>query len=131
MSATHSTESADSGTLWTEPGAWPVADGVWRIPLPLPTDGLRAVNVYAIETPTGLTLVDGGWAIEASRRQFESSLASIGFALGDITSFLVTHVHRDHYTQAVVLRRETGARVSLGLGDKPSLDRLLTRPAPG
>ena len=28
----------------------PVAPGVHRIPLPLPTDGLRAVNSYALET---------------------------------------------------------------------------------
>ena len=44
---------------WTEPGAFEVSDGVHRIPLPLPMDGLRAVNVYAIETEEGLTLVDG------------------------------------------------------------------------
>ena len=34
---------------WLEPGAHRVAPGVHRIPLPLPNDGLRAVNVYAIE----------------------------------------------------------------------------------
>ena len=34
---------------WTEAGAFPVAPGVHRIPLPLPMDGLRAVNVYVIE----------------------------------------------------------------------------------
>ncbi len=39
-----------SDQSWTEPGAYPVADGVHRIPLPLPMDGLRAVNVYVLET---------------------------------------------------------------------------------
>ena len=34
---------------WTEPGAFEVAPGVHRIPLPLPNDGLRAVNVYAVD----------------------------------------------------------------------------------
>ena len=62
---------------WTEPGAYPVADGIHRIPLPLPMDGLRAVNVYAIETEEGLTLIDGGWAIDSSRKQLDESLASI------------------------------------------------------
>jgi len=85
-------------------------------------DGLRAVNVYALETERGLVLVDGGWAVEASRRQLESSLASIGYQVRDITRFLVTHVHRDHYTQASVVRREFGSHVSLGVGDKPTLD---------
>ncbi len=107
---------------WTEPGAYPVGEGIHRIPLPLPMDGLRAVNVYALETEEGLTLVDGGWAIEASRRQLEDSLASIGRKVRDITRFLVTHVHRDHYTQAVALRQELGAHVSLGLGDRGTLD---------
>ena len=107
---------------WTDEGAYEVAPGVHRIPLPLPMDGLRAVNVYAIETEEGLTLVDGGWAVEESRTQLEQSLDRIDRKVGDITRFLVTHVHRDHYTQAVTVRREFGSHVSLGLGDKPTLD---------
>ena len=31
-------------------------------------------------------------------------------------------MHRDHYTQAVTVRREFGSHVSLGLGDKATLD---------
>jgi glyoxylase-like metal-dependent hydrolase (beta-lactamase superfamily II) len=108
---------------WTEPGAYPVAEGIHRIPLPLPMDGLRAVNVYVIETEDGLTCVDGGWALEVSRKQFEESLLSVGHHPRDITSFLVTHAHRDHYTQAVAIRSEFGrATVALGSGDKPTLD---------
>jgi glyoxylase-like metal-dependent hydrolase (beta-lactamase superfamily II) len=107
---------------WTEPGAHSVADGIHRLPLPLPLDGLRAVNVYSIETEEGLTLIDGGWAVEESRAQLDESLASIGHKVADITRFLVTHVHRDHYTQALAVRREVGSHVSLGLGDKATLD---------
>ena len=119
--------SPDSGQHWADEGAWPAAPGVHRIPLPLPTDGLRAVNVYAIETDGaegGLTLVDGGWAIEAGRAALDKGLAQIGYAASDIRRFLVTHVHRDHYTQAVVVRREFGSRIALGLADKPTLDRV-------
>ena len=107
---------------WIEPGAHAVSDGVYRIPLPLPMDGLRAVNVYAIETDDGLVLVDAGWALEESRSLLESSLASIDYKVSDITRFLVTHVHRDHYTQAIAVRREFGSHVSLGIGDKGTLD---------
>ena len=39
----------------------PVAAGVHRIVCPLPDDGLKAVNVYAIEDGDGLALVDTGW----------------------------------------------------------------------
>jgi glyoxylase-like metal-dependent hydrolase (beta-lactamase superfamily II) len=119
---TSSRVSSDSGLVWTEPGAWTVAPGVVRIPLPLPMDGLRAVNVYVMETDTGLVLVDGGWAIPESRALFEVSMKEAGYALSDIRSFLVTHMHRDHYTQAYVVGKEVGAEVSLGLGDKASMD---------
>jgi glyoxylase-like metal-dependent hydrolase (beta-lactamase superfamily II) len=112
---------------WTEPGAFQVAPGVHRIPLPLPSDALRAVNVYAVENDQDLVLVDGGWALQESRRQLETALKEIGRGLADITRFLVTHVHRDHYTQAVAVRREFGTRISLGIGERETLE-VLTRP---
>ena len=54
--------SPDSGEHWTAEGAWEVAPGIHRIPLPLPMDGLKAINVYVVEAADGLILVDGGWA---------------------------------------------------------------------
>jgi glyoxylase-like metal-dependent hydrolase (beta-lactamase superfamily II) len=107
---------------WTEPGAHEVAPGVHRLPLPLPMDGLRAVNVYVLETSDGLVLVDGGWAIPEARAVFERSLKALGYRPRDIRRFLVTHLHRDHYTLAYVLGREFGASVSLGLGDRGSME---------
>ncbi len=107
---------------WTEPGAFQVAPGVHRLPLPLPMDGLRAVNVYVVETDSGLVLVDGGWAIPESRKLFEAGLRLLGYTIRDIRRFLVTHMHRDHFTQASVIGREVGAHVVLGLGDKASMD---------
>ncbi len=107
---------------WVEPAAELVAPGVHRIPLPLPNDGLRAINVYAVQTDDGLTLVDGGWSLPESRAQLTASLAQTGAALDDIRQVLVTHMHRDHYTQAVALRRDYGCVVSLGEGERPTLE---------
>ena len=120
--------SPDSGEHWSKEGAWRVAEGIHRIPLPLPMDGLKAINVYVIETPDGLTLIDGGWAIEVARDLLERCLRQVGYGFGDIRRFLVTHVHRDHFTLATVLGHEYGADVALGLGEKPALD-LLNDPA--
>ena len=53
--------SPDSGEHWTAEGAWEVTEGIYRIPLPLPMDGLKAINVYVIQTDDGLTLIDGGY----------------------------------------------------------------------
>ncbi len=108
---------------WTEPTAEEVAPGVHRVPLPLPMDGLRAINVYVMETPGGLTCIDAGWAVEASRQALDDGLRRLGYDARDITRFLVTHVHRDHYTQAVTVREEFGnATIDLGIGEKPTLD---------
>ncbi|MEO9322948.1 MBL fold metallo-hydrolase [Nocardioides sp. C4-1] len=116
--------SPDSGEHWTAEGAWEVAPGIHRIPLPLPMDGLKAINVYTIQTDDGLTLIDGGWHIPLARDLLDASLRSIGSGFGDIERFLVTHVHRDHFTMATVLGRELGIDVALGVGDKPALDLL-------
>jgi glyoxylase-like metal-dependent hydrolase (beta-lactamase superfamily II) len=107
---------------WTEPGVYSVAPGVYRIPLPLPTDGLRAVNVYAIVDGEDLVLVDSGWAIAEARTALRDALAGIERELRDVRRFLVTHVHRDHYTQAIVLRREFGTEVALGKDEQLTLD---------
>ncbi|MBE9376581.1 MBL fold metallo-hydrolase [Saccharopolyspora sp. HNM0983] len=109
---------------WLEPGAHEVSPGVHRIPLPLPNDGLRAVNVYAITDGDSLTLVDGGWALEDAREHLVTALGQLGAGLGDIRRFLVTHAHRDHYTQAVALRREYGTEVLLGEEERHTLQAL-------
>lgn len=110
---------------WTEPGVYPVAPGVHRVPLPLPTDRLKAVNVYVIVEDGGLTLIDSGWALDQARAALTSALATLGAGLGDVRSFLVTHIHRDHYTLGVQLRREFGTTLALGLGEKPGMEVLL------
>lgn len=117
-------EDDDPDGDWTAPGVFRCAPGVHRIPLPLPNDGLRAVNVYAVADGTGVTLVDSGWALSEARELLESALGELGVGFGDVRRFLVTHVHRDHYTQAVVLRREFGIRIALGRGERPALDAI-------
>ena len=113
---------------WAEPLAEEVSPGVHRVPLPLPMDGLHAVNVYVLEDGDGLLLIDGGWALEASRARLDHALAALGAGIGDVRRMLVTHAHRDHYTQAVALRRENGAPISLGIGERDVL-QLLVDPA--
>jgi glyoxylase-like metal-dependent hydrolase (beta-lactamase superfamily II) len=98
-----------------------VVPGVHRVPLPLPEDGLRAVNVYVIDDGDGLVLVDGGWSLPESLAAFERALEGIGRDPGAVRDVLVTHIHRDHYTQAVALRRRYGARVLLGAGERDGL----------
>jgi glyoxylase-like metal-dependent hydrolase (beta-lactamase superfamily II) len=70
-------------------------------------------------------LIDGGWALDESEQRLVDSLDQLGFSLSDIRSFLVTHMHRDHYTQAVAVRRKVGSRVSLGIGEQANLQAMM------
>jgi glyoxylase-like metal-dependent hydrolase (beta-lactamase superfamily II) len=116
---------------WAAPGAYEVAPGVFRIPLPLPDDGLRAVNVYAVTDHEHVVMIDGGWALEASEEALAQSLDKVGYGLGDISQFLVTHAHRDHYTQAAAVRRRFGSRISLGEHERPSVAEIAPGPPLG
>jgi glyoxylase-like metal-dependent hydrolase (beta-lactamase superfamily II) len=109
---------------WERPGAYEEAPGVYRIPLPLPGDSLKAVNVYAVADGAEVVVVDGGWALAEAQQLLAESLEQVGYGLGDVREFLVTHVHRDHYTQAVAVRRTYGSTVSLGEGERVCLEAL-------
>lgn len=109
---------------WVREGTFEVAPGVHRIPLPLPGDALRAVNVYALEDGDGVALVDAGWALEAAHQRLDAGLGEIGHDLGSVRQCLVTHVHRDHYTLAVTLRKLFGTRVRLGRQEQSTLEEI-------
>ena len=107
---------------WEQPGAFEVAPGVHRIPLPLPGDGLKAVNIYAISDGEQVVCIDGGWALAESEDLLAAGLRTIGYTLRDVREYLCTHLHRDHYTQAITLRRSYGGRVSVGEGERACLE---------
>ena len=114
---------------WERPGAHPVAPGIHRIPLPLPGDSLKAVNVYAVADGDRVVLVDGGWALAEAEQLLARALAEIGYALADVREYLVTHHHRDHYTNAVAMRRKHGGTVSLGGGERACIEAIRTAQA--
>lgn len=116
--------SAATNQDWTAPDVEQVAAGVHRIPLPLPNDNLKAVNVYAVENGDGLVLVDSGWAIPESKARLDEALRTLGCSFADIDRFLITHAHRDHFTQAIIVRRDWHTRVSLGAGERDTLEVL-------
>lgn len=116
---------------WTQLGVYEVAPGVYRIPLPLPNDGLRAVNVYALRDGDDLVLIDSGWALTQAQRALESALGKLGHGFEGVRRFLVTHMHRDHYTLAVALRRIYGTKIAIGLAEQPSLEKVIARASDG
>ncbi len=114
-------QTAEDRYAWARPEVEDLGGGVYRIPLPLPMEGLKAVNVYAITDPTGVDLIDAGIALVPAREQLAAGLREIGYELGDIRNFLVTHIHIDHYSLAIELRKTFRSIVSLGEGERANL----------
>jgi glyoxylase-like metal-dependent hydrolase (beta-lactamase superfamily II) len=112
---------------WTRPGVYEVAAGVHRLVLPLPGDGLKAVNVYAIEDGDGLALVDTGWRHPGLLDALTDGFAALGATLPELTAIICTHSHYDHYGLAAHLRSQAGAPVLLGELERENLDVALDR----
>ncbi len=104
----------DDRHAWAEPGVEDLGGGVHRIPLPLPGDALTAVNVYAITGEHGVDLIDAGMALVQARERLTAALGQLGYGLGDIRNFFITHIHQDHYTLAVELRTTLRGLIVLG-----------------
>lgn len=97
--------------------------GLWWIRQPIPGP-LKVVHVYALETPTGLVLIDAGWPGSESLTALSTSLRTIGADLSDVRGAVFTHWHIDHYGLADALRRETGAWLALPEADASLIGEL-------
>lgn len=73
---------------WTAPGVYEVAPDVFGVPLPLPADGLRAINIYVIVDDGRLVCIDSGWAVPAARAVLDAALTSLGATGRPISSNL-------------------------------------------
>jgi glyoxylase-like metal-dependent hydrolase (beta-lactamase superfamily II) len=99
-----------------------VPSHVVPIALPLPLKDLRVVNVYAIVGHDGVTLVDSGWADEASEAVIVDGLSRIGFTPRDVRRILVTHAHWDHYSRAISWQRRYGTSVLIGKEERHTIE---------
>lgn len=112
---------------WHRTGPQEVLPGILRIPIALPMDGLKAVNVYALADGEDLTVIDAGIALDDAEAELVAGLATIGAGLGDVTRFVVTHFHRDHYPMAERVRRRFGTEVLAGAGERSGFEDLQAR----
>lgn len=103
---------------WHTTGVFEVLPGVYRVPLPMPNDGLTAVNVYVLADGESVTLIDGGWNVDEAWTTLHAALRTLDIGPRQVNRVLVTHAHRDHYTLAVRLHREFGTHVAIGAEEK-------------
>ena len=73
----------------------------------------------------GVALIDAGWSLAEAFDALERGLAELGARLTGVTSVLCTHVHPDHYTLAVELRRRTGCHLALGEDERLTLEGII------
>src|SRR5688572_1653111 len=104
--------------MWSDPEIETVLPGLHRVPLPLPGDALKAVNVYLVEGDDGYTLIDSGWDNPTSWAALSDGLRRAGADVREVRRVLVTHLHHDHLGQASALHRAAGAEVWLGEGER-------------
>jgi len=117
--------------MWSDPDIETVLPGVHRVPLPLPGDALKAVNVYLIEAADGYTLIDSGWDTPASWQSLTDGLRRAGADVREVRRVLVTHLHSDHVGQATALHRAAGAQVWLGEDERRGFESVLHHLADG
>jgi glyoxylase-like metal-dependent hydrolase (beta-lactamase superfamily II) len=73
----------------------------------------RFVNLYLIEEPHQLSVIDTGFATSGPRRVLEA-IAAIGRQPRDLAFILITHADPDHTGGAAELALKTGAHVAAG-----------------
>ena len=90
-----------------------VAPGVHWLRMPLPF-ALDHINLYVLDDGAGLTIVDTGYALDEVKAAWRSVLASLA---RPVTRIIGTHFHPDHVGLAAGLQAETGAPVSMTMGE--------------
>ena len=72
-----------------------IADGIWRIGVPLPQNPLRELNSYLIRGGNRDFLIDTGFRREECREALEQGIREAGGRPGRM-DVLLTHLHSDH-----------------------------------
>ncbi|MGY1836853.1 MBL fold metallo-hydrolase [Blastococcus sp. SYSU DS0510] len=115
-------------TAWDQRALPPVEqlrEDLWSLPVPIPHNPLRWVNVYAFALDGGgLGLLDTGWESEAGWTALAEGLASLGGSVADVRGVLVTHLHFDHLGLAARVRQASGAWVAMHPADADAVRRL-------
>lgn len=102
-----------------------VAEGVFRIPVPLPGNPLRELNAYLLPGGDRPLLIDTGFRQEACRTALWAGLAEHGLKPGEV-EVLVTHLHSDHSGMAPETAEKRNIYISetdrLPLTDREALE---------
>ncbi|MYR06680.1 MBL fold metallo-hydrolase [Gordonia sp. SID5947] len=85
---------------WAEKVMPPVEEvrpGLWSIPVPMWSNPLRYVLIYALALPDGLALIDTGWTADDSWQALVAGIHATGHDVSEVRHVSITHLHPDHF----------------------------------
>lgn len=92
-----------------------VAPGVYWLKMPMPFE-LDHINLWLLEEADGWTLVDCGYANDATREYWEQILREV-IGTDPVKRVIVTHFHPDHLGLAAWLMDRSGAPLFMSQGE--------------
>ena len=98
-----------------------VAEGIYRLEVPLPGNPLKAVNSYVIKGRPRNLIIDTGMRRSECREVMAAGLDALGVSASD-TDFFITHFHADH----LGLVSDIAAETSTIYLNRPEIDRILS-----
>lgn len=94
-----------------EPGhALKIVPGLMWLRMPLPFSGLNHINLWALEEPSGWTLIDTGMQTPDTAAYWQQAFAG-SLARRPATRVICTHMHPDHVGMAGWLTRQYDCRL--------------------
>ncbi len=107
----------------TAPPPQSLGTGIHLIPAPLPFKSPPWVNTYAIESTSGIFLLDCGTDWEPGREAIREGFAELGLNEDSIHTLIVSHLHLDHVGMSGRLVRELGCRFVMHENASKMIDR--------
>ncbi|MGC5163142.1 MBL fold metallo-hydrolase [Rhodococcus sp. DT1] len=101
-----------------------IGDGIHVVPVPVADLPVGDTQVYVMESPGGVVLVDVGWDDDRSWAALQAGLAVAGLSVTDVEGVVVTHFHPDHVGLTGRIREASGCWVAMNEADFAHLEAM-------
>jgi metallo-beta-lactamase class B len=117
--------AATAGLLATSasaqaPASWTKAATPFQVIGNIYYVGTEGISAWLITSSKGHILIDGG--MPGAAALVEANIKALGFKLSDVDLILNSHAHFDHAGAIAQMKKDTGAVVLAGAGDKAALE---------